>query len=206
MNRSLRSVARPLLLLALCTALGACSWLKRPAPYADSRGAGELQVPDRLDKPSSDPALALPATQTSSGLLVRDGQVPPEIGDPGVATTAEEAAAAMAAAISFQVEDEAASVFQRVGLALERAGYEVLARDATRAIYRVVVITESSEKGRWWKFWQRARSERTELVVQIAAAEGNRTAITVLDGASQPIASAQSGELLASLKSRLNEG
>lgn len=205
MKFSLRPLARPLLWLAVCSVLGACSWLKRPAPYADSRGTGELQVPDRLDKPRSDPALSLPPSATGSGLLARDGQVPPEIGDPGVSTDAAEGASAASFTTSFQVEDEPASAYQRVGLALDRAGYTILARDSARAIYRVEVELPATERGRWWKFWQRARSERAELVVQVAATDSDRTEVSVLDGASQPIVSVESGELLAALKSRLDE-
>lgn len=197
-----RKLTRPLLTLMLLSMLGACSWFNRPAPYADSRSAGVLKVPDRLDQPGTDPALSVPEMPVRGELLARDGQSPPEIGEPGVLTSPEEAAAALAAAVSFPVEDSLESTFRRVGQALERADYEILARDAERGIYRVVVVTQSNAEGRWWKFWQRAREERAEYVVQVAA-DGGRTKVTVLDGAGQQIASAQSGLLLAELKSGL---
>lgn len=194
---------RPLAAALVLTGLSACSWFDRPAPYADSRGAGRLEVPDRLDRPATDPALAVPEIRSDASLLAREGQKPPEIGEAGVSTDRADLASD-AFSSTFTVDDEAANVFRRVGLALERANrYPILARDAERAIYRVEVVTASSEEGRWWKFWSRAKPIRSELVIRIDGSGASST-VSVLDGAGDPSATLQAGEVLSMLKERLS--
>ncbi len=142
------AVSRALLLAAvvgLVSSAGGCRWLRGQSPYSLSPESRPLEVPPDLDRPRSEPALAIP-------------EVSPRA--PGAAV------AAPSAVESFVVPADAPdSVWRRLGLALARVeGVEITERAQLLNAYNVRFEGES--------FLVRAQAEGENTRVIATTADG----------------------------------
>lgn len=141
------AVSRALLLaalVALVSSAGGCRWLRGQSPYSLSPESRPLEVPPDLDRPRSEPALAIPdVSQRAAGAAV--------------ATSAVE---------SFVVPADAPdSVWRRLGLALARVeGVEITERAQLLNAYNVRFEGET--------FLVRAQAEGENTRVIATAGDG----------------------------------
>ena len=86
---------------------------------------------------------------------------------------------------ALSVDDDFDTVWRRVGLALDRAGYTIEARDRAKGVYEVRLPGESADKpkpGFWARLFHSSESADTVIKHQILVqGSGNQTAIKVTD-------------------------
>jgi len=163
----------PLLLLA---SLSACSWFERPAPYADSRSASALKVPEGLDRPTPDPALQIEPGK--GGVLGTEAQLPPNV-DP--ASVKRNTGAMAPEQLVATCKQPLADCFKRIEEAFDESRiYAVKLADAASG--QLSISTEEvTRKGRWWLFGAGRRATQHEFLIQFVAQAGE-TRVEVMDG------------------------
>lgn len=117
--------------------------------YVDSREVPDIVVPDDLDAPAVENALLIPGLSAPELAGLRDEARPPQV------LTSEEAAASTSSiafgngALYLLIEDEATSVYRRLGFTLARGQMELLERkDAERKlVFRYQQVPAKVEKG-----------------------------------------------------------
>ncbi len=86
---------------------------------------------------------------------------------------------------ALSVDDDFDTVWRRVGLALDRAGYTIEARDRAKGVYEVRLPGESADKpkpGLWARLFHSGESADTVIKHQVLVqGSGNQTAIKVTD-------------------------
>lgn len=110
---------------------------------------------------------------------------------PAIAGSTQGAAVRMADSQSaLSVDDDFDTVWRRVGLALDRAGYTIEARDRAKGVYEVRLPGESADKpkpGFWAHLFHSGEAADTVIKHQILVqGSGNQTAIKVTDQKGQP--------------------
>lgn len=91
---------------------------------------------------------------------------------------------------ALSVDDDFDTVWRRVGLALDRAGYTIENRDRAKGVYEVRLPGESADKpkpGFWARLFHSGESAESAVKHQIQVqGSGNQTAIKVTDQKGQP--------------------
>lgn len=127
--------------------------------YVDSRESSPLQVPEALDRPSTEAALTIPGVAAPELAGLRDEAVPPKV------LTSEEAAQSTSrvgfgeGALFLLVEDRLESVYRRLGFTLDRGSMSVQERDPDNHSYTFLYRQpppERVKKSFWRKlaFWK----------------------------------------------------
>ncbi len=164
-----------IVVLAVCipTALAGCSLFRAHSDWDKAASTRPLEIPPDLDTPPSTGALVVPDATGSTG-QAPVGMPPGSAGD-----------AAAVGVDGLHVEDSVDGTWQRVGLALERAGVgTVEARDQAAHTYSVAVnSTRTTEKrGGWFKrLFSRAKTETVRGQVNVGVTEdgsGSRVSVS----------------------------
>ena len=162
-----------LLGVALVLQIG-CNFINRSIVYEDARETPPLQVPRDLIAPAVNPALQVPAV---AGVTANLAVTPPTIGNT-VAAARTGFPRAANAVLSLN-DDEAASAWKRVGIALERSGCcRVLSKNEAGLSYQVELTSAAPRPG-FFKRMFTSEAPNT-MTVQVAAADGGTT-VKVMD-------------------------
>jgi uncharacterized lipoprotein len=208
-------------LTASCLLAG-CGWFHRHAhkdddAYKASVQEHPLEVPPDLDKPNTSGALTIPdaaATGAAPAATAGDTSAAPAMASGGAApaATAPADAAAPPAILSedgLHVQDSVDSVWNRVGLALERSGAAtILARDEAGRSYDVQTTSQVVSKPSWFKkaitlgMAKGTTTGQVRLKLRVTA-EGNGSKVSV-EGATEDASKTAAQGLLATLKQRLS--
>jgi uncharacterized lipoprotein len=186
------------LLLLVALSLSACSWFQRAPVHAESESVAPLQVPENLDQPARDPALAVPSGQTA--VLPRDAQVPPEIDADGVARAANQVTVSRLE-ISTALDPDSAYK-KALATIKDHDEYEITYRNADTRLLQVS-HEQVTRKGRWWLLGAGKRTRKQNFAINIESkTEG--TVVTVTDGAgdatANPVAQSLHDHLANALK------
>lgn len=169
------TVAKVLFGLALGLQIG-CSgtFINRPIVYEDSRETAPLTVPPDLIRPAANPALQIPAV---SGVAAKAELTPPTLGNTVAATRGSLPRAANAV---LSVDDEAASAWRRVGIALKRgACCKVLSEDEAGLSYQVELASDQPKLGFFKRMFGSAPAP-SSMQVKVTT-EGSGSTVTVVD-------------------------
>ncbi len=201
-----------------CSLLASCGWFDRHfhkdnTEYKTSVQERPLEVPPDLDKPNTSGALTVPeAGATTAPVATSDASAPPA-GTPAgeaPATTAPTSAAASAvlSGDALHVSDTVDSVWNRVGLAMERSGAAtILARDEAQRTYDVQTTAQVVAKPGWFKkaitlgMAKGTTTAQAHLKLRVSA-EGDGSKVSV-EGASDDASKQAAQALLSTIKQRL---
>lgn len=201
-----------------CSLLASCGWFDRHfhkdnTEYKTSVQERPLEVPPDLDKPNTSGALTVPeAGATTAPVATSDASAPPP-GTPAgeaPATTAPTSAAASAvlSGDALHVSDTVDSVWNRVGLAMERSGAAtILARDEAQRTYDVETTAQVVAKPGWFKkaitlgMAKGTTTAQAHLKLRVSA-EGDGSKVSV-EGASDDASKQAAQALLSTIKQRL---
>lgn len=151
-----------------------CNWVNRPIVYETAKETPPLEIPDDLIAPSSNPASQIPA---ASGVAVANSAAPPSLGN--TAAVARSGLPRAADAI-LKLNDESASTWRRVGIALERSGCcKVVDRDESALTY-VVEMTQPGERPGFFKRMFGADAPKSSMTVRVEGS-GEQSQVTVVD-------------------------
>jgi uncharacterized lipoprotein len=197
--------------------LGGCGFVNRHFhkendAYKTSVQEHPLEVPPDLDKPNTAGALAIPAAGTP--VATTDASSAPAgaaaVGSTPVATSvAEPVAPAIMSEDGLHVQDSVDSVWNRVGLAVERSGAAtILSRDEAGRSYDVQTATQTVSKPGWFKktITLGMAKGKTTAPVRLklrVTAEGDGSKVGV-EGATDDASKAAAQALLTTLKQRLS--
>ena len=201
-----------------CSLLASCGWFDRHfhkdnTEYKTSVQERPLEVPPDLDKPNTSGALTVPeAGATTTPVATSDASAPPA-GTPAgeaPATTAPTSAAASAvlSGDALHVSDTVDSVWNRVGLAMERSGAAtILARDEAQRTYDVQTTAQVVAKPGWFKKaitlgMAKGTTAAQALCNLRVSAEGDGSKVSV-EGASDDASKQAAQALLSTIKQRL---
>lgn len=149
-------------------------FVNRPIAYEDARETAPLQVPNGLLTPAANPALQIPPI---AGVAGHADSAPPALGNTvaGTRSTLPRAANAV-----LSLEDEAASTWRRVGIALNRSGCcKVLSKDESALSYQVELSAGAPRPGFFKRVFGGGAAPAT-MTLQVAAA-GTGSNVTVVD-------------------------
>lgn len=165
--------ARILLIASLSLPMG-CSLINRDIAYKDARETPPLEVPRDLIAPAPNPALQIPVVE---GLAADVDLAPPTLGN---TVALARSGLPRAANAVLALEDEAASSWRRVGIALERSGCcKVLGKDQDGLSYEVELAVAAPRPG-FFKRMFGADAPASKMTVLVAAAESGST-VKVID-------------------------
>ena len=222
MRRDIRALT--IALTASCLLAG-CGWMHRQAHknddvYKTSVQEHPLEVPPDLDKPNLSGALTIPDA-APTGSAPAASATAPSTAPAGEAvaaaapagTTAPLAGEAVPPAIlsngTLHVQDSVDSVWNRVGLAIERSGAAtILSRDEAGRSYEVQTVGQVVSKPGWFKkaitlgMAKGTTTAQVHLKLRVTA-EGNGSMVTA-DGATDDASKAAAQALLDTLKQRLS--
>ena len=198
--------------------LGGCGFINRHFhkendAYKTSVQEHPLEVPPDLDKPNTAAALSIPqpsaATASADASSAPAGVAAPAGSGTVVSAPTEPMAPAIMSDDALHVQDSVDSVWNRVGLAVERSGAAtILARDEAGRSYtsRPSAKPSPSRAGsrrRSRSAWPRAtKTAEVRLKLRVTA-EGNGSKVGV-EGASDDASRAAAQALLNTLKQRLS--
>jgi uncharacterized lipoprotein len=208
--------------LTASSLLAGCGWFNRHAHknddvYKTSVQEHPLEVPPDLDKPNVSGALtipdATPTAATSAAVTPEGSSAPPATFAAAPAATTPAATEAVPPAIlsgdTLHVQDSVDSVWNRVGLAIERSGAAtILARDEAGRSYDVQTTGQVTSKPSWFKkaitlgMAKGTTTAQVRLKLRVTA-EGNGSKVSV-EGATDDASKAAAQALLATLKQRLS--
>jgi uncharacterized lipoprotein len=201
--------------------LASCGWFDRHFhhendEYKTSVQERPLEVPPDLDKPNTSGALTIPdtsATATTAPVATSGASEPPTAAPVGTAPATEApATAASAPAIlsgdALHISDTVDSVWNRVGLAMERSGAAtIVARDEAGRTYDVQTTQQVTEKPGWFKKTITLGMAKGKTTVQAklklrVTAEGDGSKVSV-EGATDDASKQAAQALLSTIKQRL---
>ena len=204
--------------------LASCGWFDRTfhkenTEYKTSVQERPLEVPPDLDKPNTSGALTIPESGAASApVATSDASAPPAAGAVASAPAAEAPvttapAASTAPAIlsgdALHVSDTVDSVWNRVGLAMERSGAAtILARDEAQRTYDVQTTAQVTQKPGWFKkaitlgMAKGTTTAQAHLKLRVTA-EGDGSKVSV-EGASDDASRQAAQALLSTIKQRLS--
>jgi uncharacterized lipoprotein len=204
--------------------LASCGWFdrhfhKENTEYKTSVQERPLEVPPDLDKPNTSGALTIPETgATSAPVATSDASAPPApaslaatpAGEAPVTTApAASNAPALLSGDALHVSDTVDSVWNRVGLAMERSGAAtILARDEAQRTYDVQTTAQVTEKPGWFKktitlgMAKGTTTAQAHLKLRVTA-EGDGSKVSV-EGASDDASKQAAQALLSTIKGRLS--
>jgi uncharacterized lipoprotein len=216
-------VRRDIQALAIAVAsafLASCGWFDRHFhhendEYKTSVQEHPLEVPPDLDKPNTSGALTIPETgaPASAPAATADASTPPSAvaaaptGEAPV-TTASASAPAILSGDALHLSDTVDSVWNRVGLAMERSGAAtILARDEAGRSYDVQTTQQVTEKPGWFKKTITLGMAKGKTTAQVrlrlrVSAEGDGSKVSV-EGATDDASKQAAQALLSTIKSRL---
>lgn len=187
--------ARILLIASLGLPLG-CSLINRDIAYKDARETPLLEVPRDLIVPAPNPALQIPAV---AGLGADVDLAPPSLGNTAALARGGLPRAANAV---LAVEDEAASSWRRVGIALERSGCcKVLAKDPDGLRYEVELAVAAPRPGFFRRMFG-ADAPASRMTVLVASADAGST-IQVIDAEGETRRDDAAMSVLGAVEARL---
>ena len=203
--------------------LASCGWFdrhfhKENTEYKTSVQERPLEVPPDLDKPNTSGALTIPeAGATSAPVATADASAPPASASMAAAaageapvTTAPTAATAPAilSGDALHISDTVDSVWNRVGLAMERSGAAtILARDEAQRTYDVQTTSQVTQKPGWFKkaitlgMAKGTTTAQAHLKLRVTA-EGDGSKVSV-EGATDDASRQAAQALLTTIKQRL---
>ena len=218
MRRDIRALT--IALTASCFLAG-CGWFHRHAhkdddAYKASVQEHPLEVPPDLDKPNLSGALTVPeaaptGTAAAAGATAQPSAAPAgeTVAAPATAAPAEAAPPAILSDDVLHVQDSVDSVWNRVGLAIERSGAAtILARDEAGRTYDVQTTGQVVSKPGWFKkaitlgMAKGTTTAQVRLKLRVTA-EGNGSKVSV-EGATDDASKAAAQALLTTLKQRLS--
>ncbi|HJT97634.1 MAG TPA: hypothetical protein VJ696_04900 [Rhodanobacteraceae bacterium] len=212
MRRDIRALA--IAATATCFLAG-CGWFHRHSEKQQNEYKGSVQerpleVPPDLDKPNTAGALSIPEAGAAAAPAASATETAPATSDvAGTPASTAAAAPAVLGADGLHVMDSVDSVWNRVGLALERSGAAtILARDEAGRTFDVQTAGQVVSKPGWFKkaitlgMAKGKTTSQARLTVRVAA-EGDGSKVTV-EGASDDASKEAARALLATLKSRLS--
>ena len=223
MRRDIRALT---IALTASSLLAGCGWFHRHAhkdddAYKASVQEHPLEVPPDLDKPNLSGALTVPDAAPTGTAAAAGATAQPSVGaPPGETVAAAPAGAATAAPAEasppailsddvLHVQDSVDSVWNRVGLAIERSGAAtILARDEAGRTYDVQTTGQVVSKPGWFKkaitlgMAKGTTTAQVRLKLRVAA-EGNGSKVSV-EGATDDASKTAAQALLATLKQRLS--
>ena len=204
--------------------LASCGWFdrhfhKENTEYKTSVQERPLEVPPDLDKPNTSGALTIPESGAATApVATADASAPPAPASMAAAPATGEApvttapAASTAPAIlsgdALHISDTVDSVWNRVGLAMERSGAAtILARDEAQRTYDVQTTAQVTEKPGWFKkaitlgMAKGATTAQAHLKLRVTA-EGDGSKVSV-EGATDDATKQAAQALLTTIKQRL---
>ena len=155
------SIVRASVVLLALLAFSACSWFRdNPSKYENAHETAPLEVPPGLDVPPRNAQMTVPDAGGGHAQAPAHAE-PPAHGEPpahadqamatGNSTAGAQKPAYIGTETSLTLEDDVASAYRRVGIALERSGtVTVTARDelaASFTVTRQVVTQEAAGSG-----------------------------------------------------------
>jgi len=150
------------------------TFINRPIVYEGARETEALEVPPDLIRPAANPALQIPAV---AGLATNIELRPPALGD---TVAAARGGLPRAANAVLSIDDEAASTWRRVGIALERSGCcKVLASDESGLGYEVELVSDEPKPGFFSRVFGSGQAPYT-MTVQVSA-KGDASTVTIVD-------------------------
>jgi uncharacterized lipoprotein len=204
--------------------LASCGWFDRTfhkenTEYKTSVQERPLEVPPDLDKPNTSGALTIPETGgTSAPIASTDASAPPAVAStaatpagesPVMTAPAASSAPAILSGDALHVSDTVDSVWNRIGLALERSGVAtVLARDEAQRTYDVQTTAQVANKPGWFKktitlgMAKGTTTAQAHLKLRVTA-EGDGSKVSV-EGASDDASKQAAQALLSTIKQRLS--
>lgn len=219
MRRDIRALT---IALTASSLLAGCGWFHSHAhkdddAYKASVQEHPLEVPPDLDKPNLSGALTIPdATPTgaapAAGAAAQPSAAPAgetvAAAPAGAATAAEAAPPAILSDDVLHVQDSVDSVWNRVGLAIERSGAAtILARDEAGRSYDVQTTGQVVSKPGWFKkaitlgMAKGTTTAQAHLKLRVSA-EGDGSKVSV-EGASDDASKQAAQALLSTIKQRL---
>lgn len=205
--------------------LASCGWFdrhfhKEDTEYKTSVQERPLEVPPDLDKPNTSGALTIPEQGGAAAPVASsDASAPPAPAPMAAAPATGEApvttaptastAAAILSGDALHISDTVDSVWNRVGLAMERSGAAtILARDEAQRTYDVQTTAQVVEKPGWFKktitlgMAKGTTTAAAHLKLRVTA-EGDGSKVSV-EGASDDASKHAAQALLTTIKQRLN--
>jgi uncharacterized lipoprotein len=203
--------------------LASCGWFDRHFhhendEYKASVQEHPLEVPPDLDKPNTSGALVVPqAGATSAPVATSDASAPPAASMAAAPATEAPVTTAPAAATApailsgdaLHISDTVDSVWNRVGLAMERSGAAtILAKDESQRTYDVQTTSVVTEKPGWFKktitlgMAKGTTTAAAHLKLRVTA-EGEGSKVSV-EGATDDASRQAAQTLLTTIKQRLS--
>jgi len=208
-----------------CSLLASCGWFDRKfhkenTEYKTSVQERPLEVPPDLDKPNTSGALTIPeGGATVAPAATADASAPPAPAPMAAAPATGEApvttaptapgAAAILSGDALHISDTVDSVWNRVGLAMERSGAAtILAKDESQRTYDVQTTSVVTEKPGWFKktitlgMAKGTTTAAAHLKLRVTA-EGEGSKVSV-EGATDDASRQAAQALLTTIKQRLS--
>lgn len=204
--------------------LASCGWFdrhfhKENTEYKTSVQERPLEVPPDLDKPNTSGALTIPEGGTATAPVATSDASAPPAPAPVAGAPASEAPVTTAPATSgapailsgdaLHISDTVDSVWNRVGLAMERSGAAtILARDEAQRTYDVQTTQQVTQNPGWFKkaitlgMAKGTTTAQAHLKLRVSA-EGEGSKVTV-EGATDDASKQAAQALLSTIKQRLS--
>jgi len=207
-----RFFAIPIVLLLIAATLAGCGLFRREIPvYATSEELPPLEVPPGLTRPQTDSTFEIPGFMLPE--LVQSGE---DTMPPRVLTSAEAEAARSRikfgiTGLYLEVDDQAASVWRRLGFALNRGGMTIEQARIEERRFEVEFQHDpilASERGLFSKvflFWKSPEfiDYSGRYLFEVQRETTSTTRVAVLDGSGEVLPMQQAEFILDRLRDRL---
>ncbi|MEM7053267.1 MAG: hypothetical protein AAF446_01840 [Pseudomonadota bacterium] len=218
MNRSflpksaVRAGQLSLITLVLVTQLSGCGWLRPDQPvYVSSEELPPIEVPEDLSEPELRTVFEIPGFAVPQLAAQGDEAMPPRVPTSAEAEVANSRIRFGATGLYLEVDDEAASVWRRLGFALNRGDLSVqqVLQDQRRYRFELrhepIVVDERGWMGRIFLFWRDPEviNYSGTYLAEVQPESSGRTRVAILDQEGQILIMNRAEFVLAQLRDRL---
>ena len=196
------SFVRAFLLVVALLALSACSWFKsNPSQYQNAQETAPLEVPPGLDVPQRTAQMTVPEATGAPGAAPAAAPT---------TTTSNTTAGSQKPAYngtetSLVLEDDVASAFRRVGIALERSGTVTVTNRDEAGGTLTVTRQEVTQEGGWFRRLTGSDTSKSTTVTRIVriVPDGQGARVQVEDEAGRETTDENARLIIAALRERL---
>ena len=206
-------IVRATVLLLALLAFSACSWFRdNPSNYQNAHETRPLEVPPGLDVPPRTAEMTVPEAHGGHAAPpeAAGGHAPPPAAAMPPSGSSNSTAGAQKPAYigtetSLALEDDVASAYRRVGIALERSGtVNVTARDEVAATF-TVTRQEVTQEGGWFRRLTGTDTSKSTTITRVVRVvpDGKGARVQVEDEAGRETTDDNARLIIAALRERL---
>lgn len=197
--------------VALLLAAAGCGIVRTGEPvYAGSEEVAPIQVPEDLSEPPVRQTFNIPGHSLPELAAQGDEALPPQVQPSSEAERSRSRIKFGATGLYLEVDDQADSVFRRLGYALNRGGMSITEADPGDSRYRFAfrhdpIVHERGIFARAFFFWRSAdvTDYSGEYLVEVLPDSDERARVALLDPSGDVLRMERAEFVLARLRERL---